>query len=217
MKTTLLYSGLLALASVSVSAAPVKKAPAKPAPKVPVKPAPKAAPAEKPKPAEPQALNLGGVVATVPGEWETQPPTSEFRLAQYGVPKASGDPAAPAFIVFHFGKGGGGTVEDNVRRWIGMMEQPVGTDARTVTKRGLKERPGLRITTLELPGTYQDKPFPFSNQVTPRPNYRMFAAIVETTGEGGEGPFFIRMVGPNKSIEAARTGWEMVLESLKAQ
>jgi hypothetical protein len=216
MKSTLTLAFLL-VPVVAVAAAPARKGPAKPRAQAPAKSAAKARPAEKPKPVEPQALNLGGVVTTVPGEWITQPPTSEFRLAQYAVPKAAGDPVAPLFLVFHFGKGGGGNVEDNVKRWMSLMEQPAGTDIRTVMKRATKERPGLRITTVELPGTFQDKPFPRSTEITPRPNYRMLAAIVETTNEGGDGPFYLRIVGPNKSVEAAKAGWDQIIESLKTQ
>jgi len=216
MRVSVLLSGLLVLPVVAAPAkkAPANKAPAKKAPaKAPVK---TTAPAPA-KPAEPQDLNLGGVSGTLPGAWASQPPIGQFRLAQYALPKATGDAADSLLIVFHFGKGGGGSVEDNVQRWLGMMAQPEGTDVRTVAKRATKERTGLRITTLELPGTYQEKPFPFSQEVKQRPNYRMLAAIVETTTEAGEGPFYLRIVGPTKSVEAAKPGWDALIDSLKAQ
>lgn len=213
MRVPVALSALVALSATTVSAAPSKRAPAKTPTRGPAK-APASAPG---KPAEPQQLSLGGVTGTLPGNWNSQPPIGQFRLAQYALPKAAGDPATSLFIVFHFGKGGGGTVEDNVQRWMGMMAQPAGTDVRTVAKRATKERPGLRITTLELPGTYQEKPFPFSQEVTPRPNYRMLAAIVETPGEGGDGPYYLRIVGPTKSVEAAKPGWDALIDSLKAQ
>jgi hypothetical protein len=204
----------LALA-VPVLAAPAKqKAPAKSAPKTAAKPAAKPAAA---KPLEPQLLNLGGVTAQVPGEWKAQAPAGQFRLAQYGLPKAGNDTGNALLLVFHFGKGGGGSVEDNIKRWMGMMAQPDGVDVRKVAKRATLERPKLRITTLELPGTYLDKPFPFSQDITERPNYRMLAAIVETTDEAGEGPFYLRIVGPTKTVEAAKPGWEKLIASLKAE
>lgn len=211
MRVSVILCGLLFLPA---AAAPAKKAPVKKPPvKAPVK-APAPAPA---KLADPQDLNLGGVTGLLPGAWTSQPPIGQFRLAQYGLPKSAGDTANSLLIIFHFGKGGGGTVEDNVQRWLGMMAQPEGTDVRTVAKRATRERTGLRITTLELPGTYQEKPFPFSQEVTQRPNYRMLAAIVETTNEGADGPYYLRIVGPTKSVEAAKPGWDALIESLKAQ
>lgn len=213
MKTLHLLSGLLLALALPGFAAPAKKkAPAKPVAKPAAKPAP-----AKPKPVEPQTLNLGGVSASIPGEWGTQPPIGQFRIAQYGIPKAGADTGNTLLLVFHFGKGGGGSVEDNVKRWIGMMQQPDGVDVRKITKRATLEKPKLRITTVELPGTYLDKPFPFSPDITERPNYRMLAAIIETTDEAGEGPFYLRMVGPTKTVEAAKPGWEKMITSLKAE
>lgn len=213
MRTLPIISGLALVLALPSFAAPVKKkTPAKPA----VKPAAKPAPA-KPGPVEPQVLNLGGVTATIPGEWSSQPPIGQFRVAQYGLPKAGADTGNALLLVFHFGKGGGGSVEDNVKRWVGMMQQPDGVDVRKVSKRATLERPKLRITTVEVPGTYLDKPFPFSPDITERPNYRMLAAIIETTDEAGEGPFYLRIVGPTKTIEAAKPGWEKLIASLKAE
>jgi hypothetical protein len=175
---------------------------------------PARAAAEKP---EPQAVRLDYLRGAVPGEWSAQPAGGQFRLLQFALPKAEGDPAAPLFIVFHFGKGGGGGVEENIRRWTGMVRLPEGVDPQKAVKRAEVKRDGARITTLDLAGTYLDRPFPASDQVTPRPNYRMLAAIVETTREGGDGPYFVRVVGPAKSVEAAKKGWDGFIASLKAE
>jgi hypothetical protein len=169
---------------------------------------------KKPAP-NPEPLVLGGVTCLVPGDWTVQPAGGQFRVAQYALPKASGDTAQTLLIVFHFGKGGGGTVEDNVKRWMGMMRQPEGTDVMKVTKRQLIEREGLRITTVDIPGTYLERPFPMSDEFKERPNYRMLAAIVDTTKEEGDGPYYLRIVGPAKTVEAAKPGWDALIASLK--
>jgi len=218
MRTWLLMGALLSGAAAPVALAakmPAKKAvpkkAPKPAPKAAVKPvAPAAA-----KPAEPHAINLGGVAGAVPGEWTKVAPIGQFRLEQFLLPRAKGDTADASFIIFHFGQGGGGTVADNMRRWIGMMRQPEGTDVSQVAKAEKIEREGLRINVLDLPGTYLERPFPMSDQFTARPNYRMLAAIIETTKEGADGPYYFRIVGPARSIEAAKPGWDKLLASLK--
>ncbi|MFN3653023.1 MAG: hypothetical protein ACK47B_25875 [Armatimonadota bacterium] len=171
---------------------------------------PAKAAAEKPHP-----LTLGGVTGQVPGEWKEQPAGGQFRMAQYVLPRAKGDTRDAQFIVFHFGAGGGGSVEENLKRWKGMMRQPEGGDVEKAAKVARSERKGLKLTTMDLPGTYQERPFPASQQVTERPGYRMLAAIVETTFEGGDGPYYLRIVGPAKTVEAAKPGWDRLLASLK--
>jgi hypothetical protein len=165
----------------------------------------------------PQEVKLGIVTGKLPGEWTARNPNREFRLAEYVVPKAAGDTAETLMIVFHFGKGGGGGVEDNVKRWIGLMPQADGSDSTAKAKRNTSDRPGLKIHTVDVAGTYQDRPFPRATEATPRPNYRMFASIIETTGEGTDGPYFIRLVGPAKTVAAAKAGWDAFIASLKAQ
>ncbi len=222
----------LALLSLAVCAAgaPGKPAPGKPAPKgassrkpaAKPKPKPAPTPAAKPAPApaaamEPQPVQLDYLRGLLPGEWSAQPASSQFRLLQFALPKAPGDAAAPSLIVFHFGRNGGGGVEDNVRRWMGMMSQPEDGDPAEVAGLKTDTREGLRLTHVDIPGTYKDRPFPASPEFVPRAGYRMLAAVVETTREGGDGPYFVRIVGPAKSVEAARKGWDAFLASLKAE
>ncbi len=212
---------LTLVALVPAHAAPAKKAPAKKAPakKAPAKKAPakSATKSAAPKPVEPREIEIGTLLGLVPGNWDPQPPTNEFRLSQHLVPKATGDTAKTEFIVFYFGKGGGGTLEDNIKRWYGLMRQPDGGDTEAVAKRTESTREGLRITAVDIPGTYMDRPFPRSTEFTPRPDYRMLAAIVETTGEGGDGPYYLRIVGPAKSVAAAKPGWDKLMETIKTR
>jgi hypothetical protein len=162
-----------------------------------------------------KTISFGDLAGSLPAKWEEQRAAGQFRLAQYLVPKAEGDPAQPQFIVFHFGRGCAGSVEDNVKRWMGMMRQPDGGDTAKVAKRSTSDRDGLKITSVDAPGTYLDRPFPMAQQFTERPNYRMLAAVVETTREGGDGPYYLRLVGPAKSVAAAKPGWDGLLASLK--
>src|SRR5687768_9445194 len=88
--------------------------------------APTALRAQEKKPAM-KPLALGSLTGQVPASWDAQQAGGQFRLAQFAVPKAAGDTAQALFIAFHFGAGGGGSVEDNVKRWYGMMRQPDGS------------------------------------------------------------------------------------------
>jgi hypothetical protein len=44
----------------------------------------------------------------------------------------------------------------------------------------------------------------------------MIAAVIEKKA-GNEGPYFIRLVGPEKSVTAAKPGWEKFVSTLKAE
>jgi hypothetical protein len=159
-------------------------------------------------------LALPDVTGTVPAGWTPVPPGGmggRFRLAQYRLPRAAGDPADPEVIVYYFGPGGGGTVPANLERWKGQFESPAGQAAKTAER----TRDGLRITTIDLHGTYKERATPMSASFTPRANYRMVAAAVETTRPGGQGPYWIRLVGPAKSVAAQRSVWEVFLASLR--
>jgi hypothetical protein len=159
-------------------------------------------------------MELPDVVGTVPASWTATQPTemqARFRLAQYRLPRAAGDTASPEVIVFYFGPGGGGGVSANLDRWRGMFEGNMAGKGKVTTT----SRTGLKITTLDLTGTYKERSSPMAPNYTPRPNYRMLAAAIETTRSGGQGPYWARMVGPAKSVAAQQGGWDALLKSLK--
>jgi hypothetical protein len=180
---------------------------------------PPSAPASTPAstaaaPAPEGTLQLGKITGQLPKDWKSEQPASQLRLAQYAIPAAAGDPAPAQLLVFNFG-GDAGTVEANLKRWKDMMAQPAGQDVEKVAKVAKQERGGLRITTLDLPGTYKDRPFPASPDVTERPNYRMLAAVIENPGDSGAGAYYLRLVGPAKTVAAAKKGWDGLISSLK--
>jgi hypothetical protein len=159
-------------------------------------------------------MELPDVVGDVPAGWTATQPSemqARFRLAQFRLPRAAGDTADPEVIVFYFGPGGGGGVPANLERWRGMFEGNMagkGTVATTT-------RANLKLTTLDLSGTYKERASPMAPNYTARPGYRMLAAAVETTRSGGQGPYWIRMVGPAKSVAAQKGAWDAFLKSLK--
>jgi hypothetical protein len=130
-----------------------------------------------------------------PADWVRVPAPSDMRAAQFRVPKAANDAQDAEAVLFFFGKGQGGSVQDNLDRWYAQVTQPDGKaskDAGVVTIKTVK---GLKVTALDLPGTY--KPMPSvgrGGDATPQPGSRLLAAVVE--GEGG--PWFFRVIGPTR-------------------
>jgi len=159
-------------------------------------------------------MELPDVVGMVPAGWTATQPNemqARFRLAQFRLPRAAGDAANPEVIVFYFGPGGGGGVPANLDRWRGMFEGNMAGKGKVATT----SRASLKITTLDLSGTYKDRVAPMAPTYTSRPGYRMLAAAVETTRPGGQGPYWIRLVGPARSVAAQKGAWEAFLKSLK--
>lgn len=150
-------------------------------------------------------VGIGPAVFQIPSSWQRERPSNEMRAVQYGVPAADGDQARVQFVVFYFG-GGGGSVQDNLDRWVGMFEKKDGEE-----KIERFEADGMKVTTLDVAGTYKDKPAPFLPNFELRKDWRMLAAVVETS----DGPYFFRIVGPKKTIKEQEENWMHLLKTAK--
>ena len=116
-----------------------------------------------------------------------------MRKAQYALPKAEGDSEDGELTVFYFGLGQGGSVEANIDRWIGQISQPDNSSSKDKAKIVKKEVLGLPVTQVDVSGTYSAG---MMSPGPPRPGYRLMGAVVETP----EGPWFFKLVGPQKTI-----------------
>jgi hypothetical protein len=137
--------------------------------------------------------SFGPIKAKVPAEWIEQTPSSAMRKAQYALPKAEGDSEDGELTVFYFGLGQGGSVEANIDRWIGQISQPDNSSSKDKAKIVKKEVLGLPVTQVDVSGTYSAG---MMSPGPPRPGYRLMGAVVETP----EGPWFFKLVGPQKTI-----------------
>jgi hypothetical protein len=150
----------------------------------------------------------GSLTFTAPAEWKSRQAASSMRVAEFVVPRAQGDPEDGELIVYFFG-GTGGSVDANVQRWIGQFQQPAGAPAdgrRTTLSVG-----DLKITTVDVRGTYVAEVRPGSTERHDKPDFRMRAAVVETP----RGPYFVKFTGPARTVEAASAGFEGFIKSLK--
>jgi hypothetical protein len=126
-----------------------------------------------------------------PAEWQPQTPRSSMRKAQYLLPRVADDTEDGELVVFYFGPGEGGGVRDNIERW---RSQFTGADGNPLPPAASREEAfeanGLRVTLLDVAGRFT--PGPGMGDAAPRDNFRMFAAVIETSG----GPWFVRATGP---------------------
>lgn len=157
------------------------------------------------------ALLLSGLGFEAPAGWEPVSASSSMRLAQWELP-GSGDNAAAEVVVFYFGEGSGGSVEDNLERWFGQFEQP---DGAATMERAQVDRFNvgpLHVTRADMNGTYVAPARPGASERQNLAGYRMIAAVVE----GDDGPWFIRLLGPASTVGTWSASFDAFLESLSA-
>ena len=145
----------------------------------------------------------GTLSFTKPAAWTDRPAASSMRVAEFVVPKVSGDSEDADVIVYYFG-GGGGSVEANLQRWTAQFQSTKDPVRTTTTVNGLK------LTSLDVSGTYVAEMRPGSAERYNKPGYRMRATVVETP----KGPYFIKLTGPAKTVDSAGTAFDQFLRSL---
>jgi len=139
----------------------------------------------------------------LPAGWQSQPPSSNMRLAQAVIPGSGG---SGEFAVFYFGPGGGGGVDANIERWISQMETQDKPKPETF------ETNGYKVTWVDVHGTLKASSIgmgPSSAQA----DSRLFGAVVEGPG----GPWFFKATGPNATMTAARDAFVAMLKSVRAR
>jgi hypothetical protein len=97
--------------------------------------------------------------------------------------------------MFFFGVGGGGGVEANLQRWTGQMTPTAGSQP----KRETFQIGDLKGHLVEVVGTRAASGFGMG-PATPQENQRLLAAVLEGPG----GPWFFKLIGPDKTIAPAR-------------
>jgi hypothetical protein len=161
-------------------------------------------------------VELDDLKSRAPGGWkqeEIPENLRRFRAYQFRIPRAEGDPRDAELVIFYFGPGGGGTAADNIKRWKGMFQPPEGKTIEDVSKVEKMKVGDVEVTTLDVHGTYlfKERPFDPSAKVEKRPHSRMFGVVFESK----RGPFFMRLVGPAKTIEQHKKGFDDWLKAFK--
>ncbi|WP_437564803.1 hypothetical protein [Sorangium sp. So ce542] len=169
---------------------------------------------------EPPPAASGAPVAAplawdTPGSWAAlEAPRAGPRKALYKVPRAADDKDDVEVQVLSFGLGSKGDVEANFREWFAQFDGDVGAKAR----RESFEVRGMRVELVEVAGTYKIPLGPQGGSRRRAPvemvkdGYRLVGAAVRTPDRGN---WFFRMVGPDETVQSARSGFRSVLESVR--
>jgi hypothetical protein len=142
------------------------------------------------------AMQQSSLKFTVPAGWVEEQRTSSMRVAQYRLPKVEGDAEDASLVLYYFGQGQGGSTASNIERWVGQMKQADDSSSKGKAKEETFETNGLKMTTVDVSGTFVAETAPGSGTFHNKPGYRLRAAVVETP----KGSYFVKLVGPEKTV-----------------
>jgi hypothetical protein len=143
-----------------------------------------------------QTNTTGELRFKAPEGWVTEKTSSSMRVAQYKLPRVEGDKDDGSLVLYYFGSNQGGTAQANIDRWIGQMQQPDGSSSKDKAKTETMTVNGLKVTTVDVTGTYTAEMAPGSGSFHNDENYRLRAAVIETS----KGNYFVKLAGPAKTI-----------------
>jgi hypothetical protein len=160
---------------------------------------------------QPAPAPSGELRFAAPADWVTEQPSSKMRAAQYKLPKAEGDKEDASLVIYYFGPSQGGSVSANINRWISQMQQPDGSAAKDKAKTETFTLNGLKVSTVDLEGTYTAEMSPGSSEHHNDPNYRLRAAVIETP----KGSYYMKLIGPKKTVERWETSVDKFIKSFE--
>ena len=157
---------------------------------------------------ETQTVKADALSFKAPKGWKKETPKSSMRKAQMKIEAAKGDDDPAELVVFAF-PNGAGSVESNIDRW---EKQFIDADKRT-PKAKVEKKKGVNVevTRVEVSGRFVAAVSPGAAEKNDKPNYRLLGAIVETKDTG----YFIRIIGPDKTVSDASKDFDALIESMK--
>jgi hypothetical protein len=144
-----------------------------------------------------QNANANGTLKfSAPAGWVEEKSSSASRIAQYKLPKVAEDTEDASAILYFFGQGQGGGTAANIERWVNQMQQSDGSPSKEKAKEDTVTVNGLKVTTVDVTGTYTAEMAPGSGTFHNNSNYRLRAAVIETP----KGSYYLKLVGPEKTV-----------------
>lgn len=184
----------------------------------------------------PETLSVGGVRWKVPARWSAYRYSGQS--ATYQVPAAPGDLYMGEFVVSAYDIPSGGDLLEVLGHWTKLFQTPERLncllDHRALTLDSSACGPqqdakiqkrtihGLNVATADVSGTYvsSGKPIVWASAREPtvelakgnrNPDYRMLGAVVE----GKRAQVFFRLIGPKKTVAAARAEFQAMVRSIR--
>jgi hypothetical protein len=156
-------------------------------------------------------LALGPFAIDPPKDWTVKPTTSSMRAADFILSTKPGEEAE--LIIYYFGENGAGSVDDNLDRWLGQFQQADGKPSKQVAKIEKTKIAGQDATTVSVTGRYVASMMPGGGDTVDKQDQALLAAIVASPS----GPYYFKLVGAKKTIDANTAKWKAMLGSMKVR
>lgn len=155
-------------------------------------------------------VEFDGMKSRTPAEWQEEKPTNAMRYAQFKLPKVKDDKSDAEIVIF---RGISGSTKDNVNRWKAMFIPADGKSIDDVSKVTTMKVGDAEVTYLDVSGTYKvkERPFDPNSKEEKRPDHRMLGVAFETKSA----PYHIRLVGPAKTVENYKNGFDEWIKGFK--
>ena len=156
-----------------------------------------------------QTSASGTLKFNAPQGWQPRDPSSTMRVAEFVLPAKDAVAGNAEIVIYYFG-GSGGSVDANIQRWLGQMQQPDGRASADVAVRDTRTVNGLKVSLLDVTGTYVAEVRPGATDKHNSPGYRMRTAVIETA----RGPYYLKLVGPAATVGAWNASVDQFIASL---
>jgi hypothetical protein len=131
-----------------------------------------------------------------------------MRVAEYVVPGAEGDARDAECTVITFGPTQGGSVSDNVDRWVRQFNPLAGAPTKATRRVG-----GMTVTRVEVAGSYHPMAMPGAQ---PASSTEQGARLVGAILEAPSGLWFFKLTGPDATVRAAAPELDALVDSARA-
>jgi hypothetical protein len=157
-------------------------------------------------PTRPAATEL---TFTLPEGWIAETPTVALRKVQARVPRAAGDDHDAELTVLWRGAVGMGPLDAQLTRWAQQLTQPDGGSSRERLLLSTRKVGTRTVTEAELAGTCVAEKQPGSPERWNEPDWKLLGAVIESEF----GPYYLRLIGPRATVDAAAAGFRALIES----
>jgi hypothetical protein len=155
---------------------------------------------------EKMTFAAGKLTLTSPSDWKKMPPKSNMIQNEFRFPAEGESFARITFMQ------AGGSVQQNIDRWIGQFEGTKKEDVKTEKKEVGKST----VHIVDISGTYKES---MGGPFAPGPakkleNHRMLGAIIEHA-DGAQ--LFVKSTGPAEVVEKLKEGFLKMLSEQVSQ
>jgi len=150
--------------------------------------------------------NLGALNVAIPSEWIQGTPSTSMRLAQYKMPGTAVNAGDAELAVFNRI---GGTVQQNLDRWVGQFSQADGSSSRNRAEFTKMSAGIYQVDRVYLEGSYSAGMM--GGSPAQNPNYGLLGYIVNMP----DGAYYFKAVGPVETIKYWTTELDNFIGNIK--